>query len=219
METINDKIMDYLIRNRVSTTEVADCLGKTGALEGVMPVNRGKYAVGTVKWIYTYQESNWPMHEQIQDVEENSVVLFEAFGCGNRALFGELVSKYLLLYCQCRALVVLGNVRDAAGIIRQDYSVWCKGYNPVGCFNERPSEELDQKLVEAHRRKYDGAVAVCDDCGVVLIPKSCVTEEFLEKLKAIEDQEDLWFDRLDHYKENTYQIVCQKTYLQDKTGQ
>lgn len=218
METINAKIIDYLRRNRVSTTEVADCLGKLGALGGVMPINRGKYAVGNVKWVYTYNESNWPMHEQIQRVDENEIILVEPFNCGNRALFGELVSKYLLLYCQCRALVALGNVRDAAGLIRQDYSVWCKGYNPIGCFNEKPEEELNKQWIEYHRYKYDGTIAICDDCGVVIIPKNRITEEFLDKLILIENQEDIWFDRLDHHKENTFEIVCQKTYLNDKNN-
>lgn len=216
INAINAEIINYLIRNRVSTTEVADCLGKKGAIEGVMPVNRGKYAVGNVRWVYTYNESNWPLHEQIQDMDENSIVLFESFNCGMRALFGELVSKYLLLYRQCKALVVLGNVRDAAGLIRQDYSIWCKGFNPVGCCNEKPTDEFDKQLIESHREKYDGAIAVCDDCGVVIIPKSFVSEDFLQKLMVIENQEDIWFDRLDHYKENTYEIVCQKKYLNDK---
>ncbi len=32
-----EQIIDFIKRNRVCTTEVADCLGKTGALENVMP--------------------------------------------------------------------------------------------------------------------------------------------------------------------------------------
>ena len=41
------------------------------------------------------------------------------------------------------------------------------------------------------------------------------TEEFYQKLVAIEEQEDTWFDRLDHYKDNTFDIVCLKTYLKE----
>ena len=37
----------------------------------------------------------------------------------------------------------------------------------------------------------------------------------LKGLKHIEDQEDIWFDRLDHYKESTFEIVCKKNYLKD----
>lgn len=213
---IMEQIIDYLMRNRVSTTEVADALGKTGVVADVMPVNRGHYRAGKVKWIYAYEESNWPVHEQVQDIEENCIVFVEPFGCGDRAIFGELVSKYLLLYRQSRALVIKGKMRDAAGLIKENWPIWCTGFNPVGCFNRKPTVELDEKLKNEHFEMYDGAIAVCDDCGVVIIPKEQLTEEFLNKLHHMEDQEDIWFDRLDHYKENTFEIVCKKAYLQDE---
>ena len=37
--SICDKVIDYLVRNRVSTTEVADALGKTGVVPDLMPIN------------------------------------------------------------------------------------------------------------------------------------------------------------------------------------
>lgn len=213
---ITEKIIDYLVRNRVSTTEVADALGKTGVLNDVMPVNRGHYKAGKIKWIYAYEESNWPVHEQIQTIEEDCVVFIEAFDCQDRAVFGELVSKYILLYHQSRAIVTNGKMRDAAGLIKENWPIWCSGFTPVGCFNREPENEFDEKIKREHFEKYDGAIAVCDDCGVVIIPKEQITEEFLEKLYHIEDQEDIWFDRLDHYKESTFDIVCKKKYLNDE---
>ena len=32
----------------------------------------------------------------------------------------------------------------------------------------------------------------------------------------MKEQEDIWFDRLDHYKESTFDIVCKKKYLNDE---
>lgn len=215
-KNISMEIIDYLVRNKVSTTEVADALGKQGNLFGIMPVNRGQYRVGIIKWVYAFKESNWSVHEQIQGIEEKSIVMVEAFECGERAVFGELVSKYLLLYRQCQAAVVCGNVRDAAALIKNNYAIWCKGFNPVGCFNKELDTEPDKELLRLHKEKYDGAIAVCDDCGVVIIPKEKFHENFLWELHNIEDQEDIWFERLDHYKENTYEIVCKKKYKEDK---
>lgn len=213
---IREQVLDYLVRNRVSTTEVADALGKTGVLPNVMPVNRGHYRAGIIKWIYTYDESNWPIHEQVQDIEEDCVVFVEAFDCGDRAVFGELVSKYILLYHQSRAIVTNGKMRDAAGLIKENWPIWCDGLTPVGCFNRKPEKSFDEEIRKEHSEKYDGAIAVCDDCGVVIIPKECITEEFLIKLHHMEEQEDIWFDRLDHYKESTFDIVCKKKYLDDQ---
>lgn len=216
MIEIREEIIDYLVRNRVSTTEVADALGKTGVIPNLMPVNVGQYKAGKVQWIYAYEESNWPVHEQIQNLEENTIVFVDTFGCGDRAIFGELVSKYILLYHQCKAIVINGKMRDAAALIKEKWPIWCDGFTPVGCFNRKPENKLDETLYDEHREKYDGAVMVCDDCGVVLIPKEKITKDFLNALHHIEDQEDIWFDRLDHYKESTFEIVCQKNYLQDK---
>ena len=72
-------IIDYIRRNRVSSTEVADCLGKTGVVEGVRAINRGHFRVAPVKWVYTYEESNWTLHEQVADLEEGHVVVIDAF--------------------------------------------------------------------------------------------------------------------------------------------
>lgn len=213
---IREQIIDYLVRNRVSTTEVADALGKTGVLPNVMPVNRGHYKAGKIKWIYAYEESNWPIHEQIQDIEEDCVVFVEAFDCGERAVFGELVSKYILLYHQSRAIITNGKMRDAAGLIKENWPIWCDGLTPVGCFNRKPTGEFDHTLLQEHQDRYEGAIAVCDDCGVVIIPKECITSDFLKKLHHMEEQEDIWFDRLDHYKESTFDIVCKKKYLDDQ---
>lgn len=212
---IKEQIIDYIRKNRVSTTEVADCMGKSGAIDGVAAVNRGHFRVGEVKWVYAYGESNWPIHEQVADIEEGKVVFVQMFDCGKRAVFGELVSKYLLLYRQSIAIVADGYMRDAAALIKENYPIWCKGFNPVGCFNKKPQAELGKNLVETGRQKYEGSIAVCDDCGVVMIPNDWLNEEMLEALKKIELQEDIWFDRLDRYKENTFEIVCQKKYLNE----
>ena len=68
-----DKIIDKIRRNRVSTTEIADCMEKTGAITGVYAVNAGHFRVGRVFWAYAYNESNWELHEQVRDAQTPSV--------------------------------------------------------------------------------------------------------------------------------------------------
>lgn len=213
---MREQIIKYIRRNRVSTTEIADCLGKTGAVEAAMPINRGHFKVGKVRYTYAVEESNWTIHEQVIDTDENDVVFIDPIGCENRAMIGELVSKYILLYRQAAAIVTPAPMRDAAALIRENYSIWCNGFNPNGCFNVKPKKELPLQIIEEHKNYYDGSIAVCDDCGVVIIPTEFHTQEFFEKLENIEKQEDIWFERLDRYKENTYEIVCLKKYLSEE---
>lgn len=213
---IKEKIIHTIKKNRISTTEVADCLGKTGAIKECRAVNRGQFVVGNVKWIYAYDETNWPVHEQARDVQEGDVVFIEAFNCGDRAIIGELVTKFMILYRGAVAVVSNSNFRDGNDIIKQRYPVWCKGFNPEGCFNIKPDKPLDEPIREQHEALYEGSIAVCDDTGVVIIPKEMHTEEFVEKLHHIEDQEDIWFECLDHRKWDTYDIVCLKKYLNEE---
>ncbi len=187
-ESMRDKIIEFIKENRVSTTEVADCLGKTGALPNVLPLISGQFSVGVVKWVYAYDESNWEVHEQLQNVEKGKIIFVESFNCGERAIFGELVSKYLLLYRQAQALVVKGMVRDAHRIIKEKYPVWCTGVTPIGCFNRKNDKEFDEQIKESRREMYDGSVAVCDDSGVVIIPKEKLNEDFLKELVFIESK-------------------------------
>lgn len=210
-----DKIIDYIQKNHVSTTEVSDCLNKSGVLPNISSIYQGNYSVGTVRWVYGYKESNWSVHEQIRQVEKNEVVFIETFDCGERAIVGELVSKYLLIYRQARAVISNSPFRDANNLLKERYHIWCNGFSPVGCFNEERiiANDEDRAKIEAHREMYDGTIAVCDDSGVVIIPKNLFTEEFYIRLCAIEEQEDIWFDCLDRYKWDTYEIVCKKKYL------
>lgn len=211
---MKSQIIEYIIKNKVSTTEVADCLGKSGSLHNVHAVNRGHFCVGEVFWTYASGSSNWVIHEDIQDMPEKSVLLVDVFDCDDRAVLGELVSKYVLLYKQAAAIVVNGNIRDAGNIVKESYAVWCQGFNPEGCFNSSNFKDIPAELKEQKREFYNGTIAICDYCGVVIVPKQLHTLQFLKKLEAIEEQEDIWFDCVDRKKWTTFETVCLKRYLE-----
>ena len=215
MKEIKKNIITFIKENRVSTTEVADCLGKSGVIPGVMPINVGGFSVGEARWVYAFAESNWDLHKQIEDIEKDKIIFIEGIECNERAVAGELVSKYLLLYRQARAIVVNGKMRDAHRLIKERYPIWCKGVTPIGCFNKKPDTQLDEGEYKKRKEMYDGSVMVCDDSGVVVIPEPYCTEEFLGKLKHIEDQEDIWFDCIDRRKWSTFDTVCMKKYLEE----
>ena len=214
---IQNEIVQYIKRNRVSTTEVADCLGKSGALPGVSAVNQGCFAVGRVRYVYGHSSSNWSIHEQIREVQRGEVVVVDGIEVGDRALIGELVVKFLVLYKMAAAVVVPGFVRDANDLLKNRYPVWCRGFSPMGCFNTRqPESEVVRKQVAERKKLYENSIAVCDDTGVVIIPGSCHDREFLKKLHLIEQQEDIWFNCIDFRKWDTFDTVCLKKYLKTK---
>lgn len=213
MSQMVDRIIKLIKMNRISTTEVADCLGKSGLFPDARSILPGNYRVGRVRWIYACNESNWVIHEMARDVCPGEIVMIEGFGCSDRAVIGELVSKYILLYRQAEAIITNENMRDANNLLKERFAIWCRGFSPIGCFNREENARLGEEIYREHYEKYHGSIAVCDDSGVVIIPKELHTEEFYQKLIDIENQEDIWFDCLDHRKWDTFDIVCKKRYL------
>ena len=69
MELLTDSIIELIKINRISTTEVADCMGKSGLYPGDRSILPGTYRVGKVRWIYALNESNWSVHEMARNVQ------------------------------------------------------------------------------------------------------------------------------------------------------
>ncbi|GEM_PF-213283 len=214
LEVLKRQIIDYIRRNRVSTTEVADALGKKGVIPGVKAVNSGFHCVGEVFFAYAHDETNWYLHKQLESVPEGCIVFVKEYGCNERALFGDLVSKYLLLYRQAEAVVVDGNLRDAHRFKAANYKLWVRGFSPVGCFNKKVDRAVHPEG-EKDRERYHGGIMVCDDTGVVFISKEDITPKLLRRLEFIEKQEDMWYYCVDTLKLSTYETVCLKRYLYD----
>lgn len=213
---IKDEILKYIRNNRVSTTEVADCLGKTGALENVQALNSRHFAAGEIEYLYAIQESNWSVHEQLEKKNPTGKIVFiDAIDVNGRSIIGDIVSKYILLYLGNIGIVSTGKMRDAHCLIKENYPIWCSGVSPVGCFN-KPVDTTDfMNIIKEREEMYQGALAVCDDSGVVIIPKDHINSEFLEKLHAIEEQEDIWYDCIDRKKWSTFKTICLKDYLKE----
>lgn len=214
---IKEKIIDYIKKNRVSTTEVADCLGKSGSLDNVLPLNSRHFVVGEVQYLYAIQDSNWTVHEDLdKDPVKDKVVMIDAIDVHGRAVIGDIVSKYILLYLGNRGIICTGKMRDAHILVKENYPIWCAGVSPVGCFNKAVDNTAFIEKIEERKQQYQGTVAVCDDSGVVIIPRDYMKEEFYEKLLAIEAQEDIWYDCIDRRKWSTYKTICLKEYLKEK---
>lgn len=208
------QIIDTIQLNRISTTEVADALGKKGVLTGLLPVTPDMHCVGPVRTIFTAYNSNYGIHDQVRAVEPGEIVVVYAHECEGRAIFGDIVSKFITLYRRASAVAVNGLVRDAARLRRERHPVWSTGVTPLGCFNVE-GEPFPADLEASIRAEVEGGIAVCDDGGVVIIPAAEVNEAMLEKLEKIELQEDIWYYCLNVLKWDTKKIVVDRDYLRE----
>jgi len=209
-----EKILEYIKINRVSSTQVADALNKSGELEpGLRPLLTGSRAVGFIHYAPAINGTNWYTHKYLRDAPRDSMVYVKADNCEGRAVFGSLVSKYLMLYRQVSGIVVGGLVRDVHQLVKERYPIWCHGTTPIGCINQKL--EFDEQSFEESRKEYTGSIIVADDTGVVIIKQQQLTEELYNKLEFLEDQEDTWFDCIDRLKWDTFDTVCLKKYNKD----
>ena len=216
-DNIVNKVIAYIEQNRISTTEIADILGKTGEIDPLLkPLVPRIRAVGKIYYAPSFNESNWYTHFFLKDAPLGHIIYVEGVNCGERAIFGSLVAKYAILYKQSKGVVVSGKVRDAHSLIKEAYPIWCRGVTPIGCFNN--DSGIDSDYYTIRKKEYDGAVLVADDSGVVWIKRQLLNEDFLEGLIAIERQEDIWFDCIDRLKYSTFDTVCLRKYEKDSSG-
>lgn len=213
--TIYTRTVETIVNNRISTTEICDVMNKTGVLLGIRSLNQSVFAAGKVRYVYAHSGTNYHLHEQLANIEQDVVIYVDAFGCEDRAVFGDLVSKYLLLYRRARAIVANGLLRDANDLIKERRLVWCQGVTPIGCHNVSVPVPTDiQTLAEERKQLFESSILVCDDSGVAMIQPQWITEEILRKLQFIEIQEDIWYFCIDTLKWTTYETVALKRYLE-----
>ncbi len=210
---LETEIVDLIKKNRISTTEIADALGKTGSVPGVLPLNTLKYAVGKIRWIRPMNDSNFILHMELEKVQPGEIVYVRPLNFSNVAVFGDLVAKYTILYKQAAAIIVEGNVRDTARLVREQYPIWCISSNPVGAVNFQTHSE--EELASVQGDGDSGGIAICDEGGVVVIPKNAIDQALFKKLQHIEALEDLWHYCLNTLKWSTYDIVVRKRYLEE----
>lgn len=209
-----EEALSLIDTNKISTTEVADVLGKTGQVEGPHALTPGLFRAGEVKLIYAINNSNWHVHKQLAEADDikDKILFIYNVNC-DRAIFGELVSKYIMLYKRAKAIVVNGKLRDAHRLIKERYPIWLNDVSPIGCVNQPNGPDIDPDTLRQLQSQYDGAIMVCDDSGVVMIPKQAINQTLINKLKFIELQEDIWFYCVDTLKMSTFDTVCEKKYL------
>lgn len=211
-----EEALSLIDTNKISTTEVADVLGKTGQVEGPHALTPGLFRAGEVKLVYAINNSNWHVHKQLAEADDikDKILFIYNVNC-DRAIFGDLVSKYIMLYKRAKAIVVNGKLRDAHRLIKERYPIWLNDVSPIGCVNQPNGPDIDPETLRQLQSQYDGSIMVCDDSGVVMIPKKEINQTLINKLKFIELQEDIWFYCVDTLKMSTFDTVCEKKYLKE----
>lgn len=212
--SFRSKLIDTIVHDKITTTMICDVMNKSGYLGQIKPINPGCFAAGEVKYVFAHSGTNYHLHEQLANIEEDKIIYVDAIDCDERAVFGDIVTQYLLQHRRARAIVTNGYMRDVNDLIREKSLVWCHGGTPIGCHNVNvPVPPATAALVAERRKLFEESILICDDSGVAMLTPDWITPDFEKKLDFIEAQEAVWHYCVNTLKWSTYETVALKKYF------
>ena len=111
---------------------IDDNMGRIAAVDSaIVPINSSPL-VGTAFTIRAPQGDNLMFHKAMDMAQPGDVIMIDAGGSVDRAIFGELMATY----CRSRGIAGIvcdGAIRDCDGLSKMtDFAVYAKGVTPNG---------------------------------------------------------------------------------------
>ncbi|MDO4321800.1 MAG: RraA family protein [Lachnospiraceae bacterium] len=179
---------------------IDDNMGRIAAVDAaVRPIGRGQL-LGTAFTIRVPQGDNLMFHAAMDMAKPGDVIVIDANGFTERAIFGELMASY----CKKRGIkgiVCDGAVRDRGGLAAmKDFPVYARAVTPNGPYKNGPGE-INVPVVIGGKVVHPGDIIVGDDDGVVIIDPA-IADEIADATLAVEKKEA---DIMEHImKDGTY---------------
>ena len=162
-----DKKLVELFRE-MPVANIDDNMGRIAAVDAaIRPMNRSPL-LGTAFTILMPQGDNLMFHKAMDMALPGDVIMIDAGGSVDRAIFGEL----MVSYCRVRGIAGIvcdGAIRDLDGISTlTDFAVYAKGVTPNGPYKNGPGE-INVPIVIGGKTVKPGDIIVGDGDGIVII--------------------------------------------------
>jgi len=147
---------------------IDDCMERTAAVDSaIIPLGKGQL-LGTAFTVRVAQGDNLMLHAAMDLAKPGDVILIDAGGFTERAIFGELMATY----CKSRGvrgIVCDGAVRDAESLAAmEEFPVYAKAVTPNGPYKNGPGE-INVPVVIGGKVVCPGDIVVGDSDGVLFI--------------------------------------------------
>ena len=167
---------------------IDDCMSRTAAVDSaIKPVGYKGQLLGTAFTVKVAQGDNLMFHAAMDMAKPGDVIVIDADGFTERAIFGELMSTY----CKTRGIkgiVCDGAIRDYGGLAAmEDFRVYARSASPNGPYKNGPGE-INVPVVIGGVIVHPGDIVVGDDDGVLFIHPD-EAEALCEATKAVEHKE------------------------------
>lgn len=168
---------------------IDDNMGRIAAVESaIVPYSKGQL-LGTAFTVRVPQGDNLMFHAAMDLAKPGDVIVIDAGGFTDRAIFGELMATY----CKTRGIkgiVCDGAIRDVDAIKEfKDFPIFAKAVNPNGPYKNGPGE-INVPVVIGGKIVHPGDIIVGDSDGIIIIPP-VIAKEVYEKTVKVEEKEAL----------------------------
>ncbi len=167
---------------------IDDCMNRTAAANSsIEPIGCKGQLLGTAFTVRVAQGDNLMFHAAMDLAKSGDVIVIDAGGFTERAIFGELMATY----CKSRGIkgiVCDGAIRDRGGLAAlEDFPVYARSATPNGPYKNGPGE-INVPVTIGGRVVCPGDIVVGDDDGVLFI-RPDEAEALAAATKAVEKKE------------------------------
>lgn len=161
-----DRALVELFRD-IPVANIDDCMNRTAAVDGaIRPLNRTPL-LGTAFTVQVPEGDNLMFHKAMDLAQPGDVIVIDAGGDTNRAIFGGL----MISYCKVRGLagvIVDGAIRDYRELADMDFPVYAKGVTPNGPYKNGPGT-IGETISFGGKVVRPGDIIVGDEDGIIII--------------------------------------------------
>ena len=187
-----DKALIELFRD-IPVANIDDCMNRTAAVDGaIRPLNRTPL-LGTAFTVQVPEGDNLMFHKAMDLAQPGDVIVIDAGGDTNRAIFGGL----MISYCKVRGLagvIVDGAIRDYRELADMDFPVYAKGVTPNGPYKNGPGT-IGETIAFGGKVVRPGDIIVGDEDGIIII-KPEEAEELAKAAQGVVAKEAAILDNI-----------------------
>ena len=167
---------------------IDDCMNRIAAVDAaIKPVGYKGQLLGTAFTVKVAQGDNLMFHAAMDLAKPGDVIVIDAGGFADRAIFGELMATY----CKVRGvkgIVCDGAIRDYDGLsAMEDFQVYARSATPNGPYKNGPGE-INTPVVIGGKLVYPGDIIVGDQDGVIIISPD-IAAEIADATEGVEKKE------------------------------
>ena len=173
----------------IPVANLDDCMERRAAVHSMIkPVGYKGPMVGTAFTIRVPEGDNLMLHAAMDYMRPGDIVVLDAGGYTERAIFGELMAAYMRNR-GVLGVVIDGAIRDSEALAGMEgFQVYARAATPDGPFKNGPGA-VNVPIVFSGKTVYPGDIVTADRDGVLFIrPENA--EALLEAVRKVEETEE-----------------------------